>query len=124
MTEIRTPITEADRRALRRAADYIETHGWCQGKMFDRLQADDPDHPPACALGALSMAEGWEARLPYFSGQKILLRYLDAHGLASLTGGVSCWNDQRGRTRREVIDTLRTVADWDGSHERPAEAST
>lgn len=77
---------------LRQAADYIETHGWCQGK-FER----DDGH--VCVSRAIHRAGGDLAAR---------LAFVDFLGTpdVSLLG----WNDTPGRTAEEVIAALRECA--------------
>lgn len=96
-------------RALDKAADYIEQHGWIQFTLFNEKAA--------CALGAIYMASG--------SGRN----YLNVVGLETvkamvkhisprlkpiqvyMASGVLCaWNNNPWRTKEEVVATFRDAA--------------
>jgi hypothetical protein len=94
---------------LRKAAQWLEEHDWCQGVMGHRygthsttygsiLRKIDPT--ACCAIGAIVIvADDYElhwARL-------VLGRYVG--------NNVSSWNDAPGRTKAEVIAAMRAAAD-------------
>lgn len=100
------------------AADYLDSHGWCQGasRQLERV--------------CLAEAVARTARQPkyYFPLLADALRVISAHlqaEMGSLPNGLSLkeisgsmdkyallfwWNDAEGRTAEEVIATLRKVA--------------
>lgn len=81
---------------LRKAAEYLETHGWMQG---------DYGVPggPSCLLGA--MRKTTRATTPDYDIAYWAIR-------KSVGGRLPVeWNDQPGRTAEEVIAKLREVAD-------------
>jgi hypothetical protein len=82
-------------RVLLGAADYIERHGWCQRSSQDSGGA-------VCAAWALTIAAGHDLSVSLEAG----------HRLLRLTGGrtVPAWNDASGRTKAEVVETLRSAA--------------
>ena len=101
MTTSPTSMTAAE--VLRRAADYIEEHGW-------RQQVLGCNGGPRCAVGAMCSAVG-KSGIPLsgdcpemFAAWDALQASLDAFSIAQ-------WNDHRDRTATEVISTLRRVAD-------------
>jgi hypothetical protein len=119
---------------LRRAAGYLDTHGWHQGATYD-LRSDSAT-PPACATGALDLVAygdlvtadevGYEVDLT--PAVLAALRLLSAH-VVDTTGGYSdhdCgeyrtvvgdWNDDDGRTITDVTTALRAAADtWELVH--------
>src|SRR5687768_4043656 len=92
-------LTELDAASvlLLRAADYIERHGWCQGKLFQ------PDGR-ACLVGALQkVAAGDYLVDPVHNAAWKRLQ-------DSLNGFVGVWNDEEGRTQDEAVAKLRSVA--------------
>jgi hypothetical protein len=89
----------------RAAADLIEKHGWCQGRLKDF-------EGRYCALGALQAAGASEDDLREFNAHAI--RWLDEreYGGSSIAGypSVMRWNDAPGRTAAEVTGMLRSAA--------------
>lgn len=79
-------------RALLKAADYIERHGWQQEFL-------GCGGGPVCVLGGIYYAN--EGRY-----------YITAAGrlMDSLGGRADQWNDRPGRTQAEVVAKLRAVA--------------
>jgi hypothetical protein len=88
-------------RILVEAAEYLEEHGWIQGAGFaDR----DLPCPAACAMGAIEMAASASKSYDlWVSAINRMQNYL--HGKR-----IDSWNDVKGRTKEEVIDTLRQAA--------------
>lgn len=79
-----------ERQALLDLADVIEANPWCQGTM-------DDEHGGRCLMG-------WSFRVPSS------IRPLDL--LSIYLGGVNLvvWNDEPGRSKEEVVATLRAAA--------------
>jgi hypothetical protein len=119
---------------LRGAADYLETHGWHQGAVYNRR--GHPITPPACAMGALYLvaygdlftAENVGYEVEMTPAVRDALRLLSAH-VVDTTGRypdhdfaeyrtvIGDWNDDDRRTITDVTTALRTAADtWDTVH--------
>lgn len=83
------------------AAGALQDKGWHQGSL------GSPDYA-MCALGALNYAYSGDC---HFWAPYAIIRPLDSklEGLGWFTG-VATWNDQKGQTREEVIDTLMECA--------------
>lgn len=114
---------------LAAAADTLESHGWCQGRLSKPVYPDDPNTTPPswqfCAIGAIrevheldlvpgSEYEDMEEALcllgysvPHTPKEFRVDRSLDG---ASLETFVALWNDTPGRTKQQVIQHLRTIA--------------
>lgn len=90
-TEIK-PI-EPWRAILTRAANYIDEHGLCQGS-FDNARGE------VCILGALNIV-----RAEPNAYQDAIDRFCEFTG-----EGPVHWNDMPGRTKEEVVNTLREIA--------------
>jgi hypothetical protein len=92
---------------LNQAADLIERTGWCQG-AYGRDEygleqgASSVSCISFCALGALRRISGnqFDARV---GACKRLRRLIGG-------GSIDKWNDASGRTKKEVIATLRRAA--------------
>lgn len=82
-------------KTLLKAADYIEKHGWCQGKWRN-------DAGEVCAYGAISSVE--RCGLVRSGAAWRLGRFLNVVSVAG-------WNDQPDRTKEEVIAALRAAAE-------------
>lgn len=93
---VETKIVDADGEVLRRAADYIEQHGWCQNTM-------STPSGRVCLVGAL-LAAAPDA------GSAQVTRILDRLG-----PGIVSWNDYVGRTKEEVTARLRSAAEQGAS---------
>lgn len=82
-----------------KAADYIEAHGWCQGRYEDDGRV--------CVVGALRMAAfgaiDRNFEMPTVNAYRSACGEL-AHGIET---PVSTWNDAPERTQAEVIAKLR-----------------
>lgn len=130
-----TPAARLDvTDVLDAAADYIESHGWCQGSLFAYTDIEINDDgeitrlPAACAVGAIYHQLGGsvlhpsaidlvpnpplEGNLHYVVGviaDWLALHLLpDVHDVQAL---VANWNDSAERTADQVIKTLRAAAD-------------
>ncbi|MFY1675064.1 DUF6197 family protein [Plantactinospora sp. WMMB334] len=123
---------------LRCAARYLELHGWIQDS-YHQPNTTDP-FPPACAVGAISMAiYGYRDAVPsdrttaLSAAWRLLertIRVLDNHidATEDLPGELDGdtpygdpvsygWNDLPCQTRERVIAALRTAADdYDRTH--------
>jgi hypothetical protein len=121
--------TPAD--TLRAAALYLDRHGWYQGSLYD------PDttqaFPPACALGAITIAAtgeaDWEALFDKQPACQAAIEVLALHLAADvpyplvdlddieLVEWISGWNDADERTAFEVRDAFQAAAtEWDTDH--------
>lgn len=83
-----------DSLALLAAADYIEYHGWCQGIITKGGRV--------CIMGALQQTfdkDFWHL----CALSRRCLKFTDGLGFAT-------WNDVKGRTKKQVIDKLREIA--------------
>ena len=83
------------------AADYLDLHG--QGHKYDRSTGS------VCIVGALSAAIGGHPLFDVLFGSKrgkpaleVLANYLGANP--------ATWNDERGRTKDEVVQAVREAA--------------
>lgn len=86
-----------DRKVLLDAADYIERYGHAKGWYFDGMQ----ENPPACILGALMAASGYEP-VPFGAVTLLQKHVYETH--------LAYWNDKPARTKQEVIEALRGAA--------------
>ncbi len=89
---------------LLKAADYLEEHGWYQGGFSPSWKVGDT-HPPCCAGGAINMiVNGQPDNLNgSFEAMNLFRGYLK-------TDYMTAWNDNRYRTKEEVINALREAA--------------
>lgn len=97
-------LTELDdaSRLLLRAADIIESHGWCQNSYTSA-------GGKLCLLGAVKVARGLtpeDAEDTEALVERACERVYVSLGLRR----VHIWNDEPGRTKEEVIAKLRSVA--------------
>ena len=86
-------------QVLNRAADLIETEGWCQGKLTNPKRK----HTQYCVMGAIGQACDdleLKSRLP---SRRAIKDYLAIESLV-------CWNDAPDRTQAEVVAALRAAA--------------
>lgn len=97
------------------AADSLDHKGkWLQGDAGD---IHDPD-APHCALGALyaqylrlgGMAEGWNTVYAGAMNDRIT-RALNLTADSGTYIGLTDWNDNPGRKRKEVVALLRKAAE-------------
>jgi len=91
---------------------------WCQGAnyvdadgrrwMLDFLDEPRPDPAAACAVGAICLAgrDDLEARDRAIDLVELCL----AAGRRDVRPCVSAWNDDRRRTKAEVVEVLRRAA--------------
>ncbi|MFF0471488.1 hypothetical protein ACFYPX_29130 [Micromonospora zamorensis] len=130
-------LTPAD--ILRCAARYLERRGWTQGEPYEL--AENPPFPPACTLGAITMAVyGYPATIEDRQNGDVapdILRDNTVRCLADFLwsdgrvpepdyyGGLCCsnteivsdWNDDATQTLPDVLDILRACADdYDWTH--------
>jgi hypothetical protein len=114
-----------DQEMLRAAADYIETYGLHKGDYFDDTY-DGEGKPPCCGYGALRMIDGslrktragWEWALTpsevrsqrYRVIRKLTLGFLGPNGDDG-NDNYASWNDAPDRTKEEVCEYFRWVAD-------------
>ena len=89
---------------LRKAADYIDEHGWAQGHW-------DCETGCVCADGAIIQVAGEE------HSSQATTAFDVASDVAKMRSSGTCysiisWNDQPGRTKEEVTRLLRDAAQW------------
>ena len=87
------------RGILAEAADYIEQHGWCQGRYANRKGE-------VCLIGALrkvGKAHGY--------GQAAFVLELELKGLMVSRGQMTAWNDRVARSKDQVVARLRWCAE-------------
>lgn len=101
------------------AADGLASFEWCQGSnfvtedgkrwMLDLLdEHSDAEPVAACAVGAICLAG--QDDIPARNAALALLERHLAGGNPDLRPCVSKWNDDRRRTKAEVIDVMRRAA--------------
>ena len=83
---------DAASRSLLSAAAYIEEHGWCQGVLRK-------DTGEVCMIGAFMFIN---------CNYTVFSRLSAAIGVPPMD--ISRWNDAPGRTKNEVVDSLRKAA--------------
>lgn len=133
-------ISPAD--VLRCAAIYIRLHGWYQDQFFgDEWATTRPllTTPPACAIGAITMAVfgrpacnyshdnvNWRLyrRATGAFDDYLTLTYPELLGASDDEDDVGyvrgdCWNDDPGRTADEVTTALDAAADYYESTHTP-----
>jgi hypothetical protein len=105
----RPELTQAQQDLLA-AADYLDTHGFCQGQKYDRATGS------VCIVGALSAVIGGNPRFDAlfesyrgYPALDLLVYYL---GKTPAT-----WNDERGRTKDEVVQAMREAAYYKGEQD-------
>lgn len=87
---------------LRQAADLIERTGWCQGDIYELGENGILGY---CAEGAIR-------EVADKSGERFDIRDLLALAETGTDGdALYVWNDTPGRTKEEVIATLRRAAE-------------
>lgn len=103
---------------VRRAAEVIEKHGWVQGTAGDTEYG-------MCIRGAINFVEVQELDSPISTGSEYeFSEWMDgigqfvelraAHTLIARAGGrylIPLWNDERGRTKEEVLLYMNKFAD-------------
>src|SRR5262249_38136716 len=99
------------------AAEGLEEHDWCQGSnftdkddkrwMLDYLDTGRPEPVAACIVGAVCLVgmDDIEAR---DQAVKRLEQHLATE--SNPWASIPSWNDKRGRTKGEVIETMRRAA--------------
>lgn len=88
-------MTKGIKEQAAKAAQYIRDHGWFQGNYYG------PDGC-VCVLGAIRAATGQDDSCALVK-------------LAAIRAGVSrydldTWNDEKGRTKEEVLNLLDGIA--------------
>ncbi len=90
-------LLEPWRALLLEAADLLERRGWCQQHLVDVKGR-------MCTIGAMTsvwnLANGWDLSVVSEAQNR----------LTSVVGPLVEWNDTHGRTKTEVLKTLRSVA--------------
>jgi hypothetical protein len=89
------PVDEIG-QILLAAANYLESHGWCQHRLYSQDNM-------ACAVGAIRMVTKGE-------GKENLARMRLARVAGCQWQTIPKWNDQKGRTAKQVIDAFRKAA--------------
>ena len=92
----RWQIKHDAKQTLLNAAQYLETHDWCQGAMsFDGK---------VCMFGAIK-AVNCRGDYPEHDHEV-------CYRLRQIVGtGAVYWNDAKGRTKRQVINALKAAAE-------------
>jgi hypothetical protein len=111
--------TQTDANPYRRAIEYLDEHGWCQGHYFDHSAGTAAlslgETPPACVVGSLIATQQLTLSQPadYTSG--MLARLLEFSADEQQAGWtVTDWNDAPGRSVEDVKLLLKQAAiDWD-----------
>lgn len=104
-------------KALRDAADLIETKGWTQGAIArhedgGETDADDPDAACFCVNGAMWAVTRQAPRDGTFSALYDTARSRLYHEICNEGYDMTEeWNDAPGRTAAEVIAKLRETAE-------------
>lgn len=99
--EVEVKQLEPWRQLLLDGADYIEAHGWCQGRTY--LSTGE-----VCFAGSLIASLGAVGRRLTSSEEQ--LYHACTHAMRNTLGmDPVYWNDHRG-TEGEVIATMRKVA--------------
>lgn len=89
-------------KLLLKAADRIETHGWCQGNYWVGEKS--------CLVGAITKAWGSDYKNDG-SSQRALAYERVARSLGlPMPADIIAWNDAKERTEDEVVAKLRAVA--------------
>lgn len=96
------PVIDKTSTILHRAADLIEQRGWCQNSLQDFKGR-------MCSIGAIQMAES-NAKMTTQAAVK-LSNYIQKMNI-DRWGLVANWNDAKGRSKEEVVATIRAAADW------------
>lgn len=122
--EYRTEFNDAETAdLLDKAADFLKEPGqWAQGS-YVTLKADGTGYKArsACALGALRLATGMDARAAgdHAPAGEEYFRYITAEArleecikaaTRSDHGSVIGWNDEPGRTQRQVVSMFQSCA--------------
>lgn len=90
------PLRPSDAGLFRNAADFIERHGWIQGRLQNTFSG------AVCTIGALQgcpLPPGMHAPVDIDEFYRFI------------GGDIDTWNDAPERTMEEVCKTLRTFAD-------------
>ena len=96
------------RKVLLDAADYIEKHGWCQGRIGNAGES-------VCAVGAMWMAfdgtipkqANWVKDRAVDQAYRAMCNYVMCNYVRSYPAE---WNDEPGRTAAEVTAAMRECA--------------
>ncbi len=99
----REPVLSPVGHILKRAANYIDEKGWLQNRQMD-------DTGAVCSVGAICKVTAVE----WYNGRS----YTDDEFTAALEKfesylgmDIADWNDMKGRTKQQVIETLMRAAD-------------
>lgn len=91
-------------RMIRHAANVLEDRTWVQGR-FGTLGTS------VCAMAAIEQSHHTVPRRQLGNAIDIFNGWLRINGLVGPSGTVVQWNDAPGRTKEEVISTMRRFAD-------------
>ena len=94
---IKTIKLEPWRQLLLEAADILERRGWCQKHLIDVRGR-------MCTVGAMTSV--WDIEADW--DMSVVSEAQDE--LTKVVGPLVEWNDTKGRTKEEVLKTLRYVA--------------
>lgn len=132
-------LTDTPAAVLRRAALYLERHGWCQHVYYDRSKNGlATSTPPADVLGAIGMAvyggplldvmdQDRRGSAVFYAAYGALCHFLAATGRIDSPTAPSWlwtpaeWNDYPTTTKTDVIRALLRAA---RACERPAPGTT
>lgn len=81
-------------------ADHIEKVGWIQGRRYEDWDTNKRNTTPCCIMGAVEVVGN------YYEVENFCTDFYAAMGVSYVTA----WNDMPGRTKEEVIGTLRRLA--------------
>lgn len=107
-------MTDDEKRELadvyEKAAEYLEEYGWSQGK--DQFITYGEEGGPRCIMGAIQSAGGYgqlrELAAEFFA--EVLELDYPINEYASPAVRPIRWNDEPGRTKDEVVNTLLGLA--------------
>ena len=94
---------------LRKAADYLRTHGWIQGRAYGFITGDGD--APACIGGAILETCSDQCSVEYAKSLGLgLPGVIHPDNPSFFWGLMPAWNDAPGRTLEEVLDRLESTA--------------
>ena len=120
MKDTKIEIEAAAATILLKAARLIETKGWVQGAIATDsnglgVPSYHPDAISFCALGALNRTLSDFKRVCVIATECNVMGFGHAHALQTVQAAIESlaiphWNDEKGRTREDVIDLLVAAA--------------
>lgn len=111
MDESRESLVEQSATVLELAAELLETHGWCQGKMYDGNRS--------CVVGAITRVEREQnmGKKLAFCARRVdpgymFYSFLVTEGVIDPGQSFSIpeWNDVPDRRIEDVLSALRKAA--------------